>query len=331
MSLFKNKKCIGWDIGSSGVRAVELADKNGRVNLNNFAHLSYNQNIDLSFADEKNIKIVIETLRKILYKAKFSTLNSYAVIPGFYSYNKVINFNSKYSGQQIDNWLNNNISSKAFSGNNILLDWQLLSKNDKQKTIFASAVSRSLVDIYKKMFKDAGLNLLGIETSYNALIRSLFGTDNTNAIIIDIGSKFSDMTIIKNNIPYATKSMKYGGQNITDGLSSLLKVSLDQADQIKKDAIVVDKKLISKVKKEINILLEKYYQDNQSNRPDKILLTGGELRNDENCKLFKKHFNIDAYLANPWSRILYNVDLKKHLDKISPNFAVAVGSAMKSF
>lgn len=331
MSLFKNKKCIGWDIGSSGARAVELVDKSGRVNLNNFAHLSYNQDINLSFTNEKNISIVTEALRKLFYKAKFSILNSYAVIPGYYSYNQVINFNNKYSEQQIHNWLNNNISRKAFSGNNILLDWQLLSKNDKQKTIFASAVSRSLVDIYKKMFKDAGLKLLGIETSYHALIRSLFGTDNTNAIIIDIGSKFSDITIIKNNIPYATKSLNYGGQNITNELSSQLKVGLDQAEQIKKDAIAVDKKLISKVKKEINILLEKYHQDNQDKGPDKILLTGGELRNDENSKLFKKYFNIDAYLANPWSRILYNIDLKKHLDDIAPNFAVAVGSAMKSF
>lgn len=329
MKLFNKKKCLGWDIGSSGIRVVELENRDGRAYLKNFAHLDFEQVIDLSFNDNKSRELVIEAMKKIIRSAKISTIDSFAVIPGYYSYNKIFTFNRDYTQEKIDQWLDLSISKNIFSNRKILLDWQLLSEDKNQKTVFVSAVSNLLAGKYQMIFREAGLKLLGIDTTYHSLIRSIFGTDNTNAILIDVGSRFSDLTIIKNNIPNVSKSLRFGGFDITKEMSQKLNIDFIQADQIKKDAFVINKKLITKIKNEINILLGDYYQNREEIKPDKIILSGGELKNPENCKLFKKYFGIDAYLANPWGRVSYSQELQGHLKNISANFAVAVGSAMK--
>lgn len=329
MSLLKRKKAIGWDIGSSGLRAVELEQKEGRLYLKNVAHLDFKTNIDLSLEDSNSFNLVSESIKKIFHRAKFTTPNSYAVIPGFYSYNKIFNFNDTYSEEAIENWLYQNIGRNAFANSAIFLDWQLMSKKNGTKKVYASAVSQQMIAKIKQLFEESNLKLNGIETSYHSLIRSIFGNDKTNALIIDVGSRYSDLTVVENSIPSVAKSIQFGGEDVTNAISSNLNIDFDQAEQIKRDAQVVNKTILEKLKHEISQLLNGRRDGAEELKPEKIILTGGELKHPQNCELFKKHFNINSYQANPWGRILYHHDLKSYLDQLTPNFAVAIGSAMK--
>jgi len=39
--------------------------------------------------------------------------------------------------------------------------------------------------------------------------------------------------------------------------------------------------------------------------------------------------NVNAYLGDPWARVVYPQDLRPILDEIGPRFAVSIGCAMR--
>jgi len=62
---------------------------------------------------------------------------------------------------------------------------------------------------------------------------------------------------------------------------------------------------------------------------DKIILTGGSAMLPSLSDFITQLMNVNAYLGDPWARVVYPMDLRPILDDIGSRFGVSIGCAMR--
>ncbi|MFH1890596.1 MAG: pilus assembly protein PilM [Candidatus Kuenenbacteria bacterium] len=228
---------------------------------------------------------------------------------------------------------------------------QLLKKNEGKKgekdeenqeknlQILLTAAPKTLVERYLRIFKNAQLEIISLETEAFALERSLVGGDSASVMIIDIGSISSDITVINNGIPILNRSIDVGGATITNALMSSLNVDIARAEQFKRDIGFsslgeedlpeIIKDAINPIINEVKYCIDIYLSQIDKGDIEKIILTGGSAWLPELPKYLSKLLDIEVIIGNPWDKIVYPMDLKPVLNELGPRFSVAVGLAMR--
>jgi Tfp pilus assembly PilM family ATPase len=344
MKFLGSKRYLGVDIGSSGVRVVEIENKDGKAKLVNYGYVDLADPIDLSLASVESEKIVLKALVGIRKEAGFSTRKTFGAIPGFLTVNRTFNFDKSTPDSVIRLWVEKNIISDGFLGKDVVVNWQRIGKNGKSRslTILASAVSKDLIRKYKTVFKKADLRLLGLETVYHSLARSLVGYDNCPTLVVDIGESFTDFLVVCKGVPYVLESVEFGGGKTTALLAKNLHIEKSRAEQFKKDyhlffsardknsflyneVWLYGQSLELEVKKVWSDFLRKF----GGIKIGKVILTGGCSRDENLFSFFEKSLGIKAFAGDPWGRIICRREIRPMLNEIAPQFSVAAGAAMK--
>ena len=213
-------------------------------------------------------------------------------------------------------------------------------KSSKQNIkILLTAAPKNLVEKYIRIFKAADLELLRLETEAFALERSLSGGDWAPIMIIDIGAISSDISVIDNNIPILTRSIDVGGTAITKSVMTSLNVDLARAEQFKRDIGFsasgpgdlpeIIKNTINPIVNEVKYCLDIYLSQGNQHSLEKIILTGGSAFLPELVNYLSKLLDVKVIIGDPWSRVVYPLELKPALTELGPRFSVAVGLAMR--
>lgn len=218
---------------------------------------------------------------------------------------------------------------------------RISSKSQKEfSKILLTAASKDLVKKHIDIFKNAGLNLLSLDTEAFALIRALVGNDKATMMIVDIGSVVTNISIIHNSIPVLNRSIEVGGLTITKSIANSLNVSLDRAEQFKYDIGMSQNRLgQGSVPKTIETTLTpiidelryslNLYKNKDQKKIEKVILTGGSSMLLNLAEYLSKALDLRVFLGDPWARVIYPEELKPVLDEIGPRFSVAIGLAMR--
>ena len=131
-----------------------------------------------------------------------------------------------------------------------------------------------------------------------------------------------------------------GGQDITLGLSRSQEISFDKAEEMKcrvgmvgdaegRDVAAVSELLLSNIMNESARFAENY-EHKHNTKLEKIILVGGGARLKGIEKIVDQNFkNVPITIGDPFSRVDSPAFLASTIKEISPNFAVAVGIALK--
>jgi type IV pilus assembly protein PilM len=206
--------------------------------------------------------------------------------------------------------------------------------------ILVTAAPKKNVARYLSIFKKAGIELLGLETESFALERSLIGYEESPIMIVDIGAITSDLIIVEKGIPVLSRSVDAGGATITQMVASGLKVDIKRAEQFKRDIGFqtntkqgipkVIENSIEPIINEIKYCFDLFLSREEKNkRIEKIVLTGGSSFLPNLPEFLSELLNIKVVIGDPWSRIVYPMELKPVLDELAPRMSVAVGLAMR--
>ncbi|HAH04018.1 TPA: hypothetical protein DCL28_00465 [Candidatus Komeilibacteria bacterium] len=207
--------------------------------------------------------------------------------------------------------------------------------------ILVTAAPKNLVNRYIQIFNQAGLKLISLETEAFALSRALIGADKATIMIVDIGSITTDMCVIEQGVPILNRSIDVGGLTITQSIAKSLDISLERAEQFKRDFGVsinqesnqkgipkVITTALAPIVNEIKYVFDLY--QNQGNlEVEKIILAGGSAFLPNLADYFANLFNKPAVIGNPWDRVVYPEELKPVLDEVGSRLAVAIGLAMR--
>lgn len=347
---FKPASYLGIDIGSHGIKLVELKKKGKRAHLFTYAYtdkeLAQNER-DGSFLDAET---VIGLLKSMVKKAKTVSTQVLASLPSSAVHSAVINI-PKFSKKEETTAFVRREAEKLIllPLADVVLDWKIIQFNKlvgKEKTEMAlmTAAPKKLIASYSEIFKSAGLNLISLETEASALISALIGKDTAPILLIDIGATQTDLFLVEQGAPLFFHTIQMGGRNFTEVLQKILGVEAEEAEQIKRDLPshglnqrplssfpTIFEPVAASLIESIKYCFEIYGKQKEDPlaRPEKIILTGGSALIPFLDTHIINIFNLKVYIGDPWARVIYDQRLKSTLDDIGSRFGVSIGLALK--
>ena len=356
MGLFTSKKkhesCLGIDLGSSGIKIVELKRTKFGVRLLNYGFTENTSQINHNDWD-KNPEYTARVINKMLKNINAVSRTAVVALPSFSVFSSVININNS-NPKELNtaiNWEAKKIIPIPLE--EMILDWKIIPENQKKAPenkkikksprnikVLLTGAPKTLVKKYVDIFKEAKIHLLSLETETFSLIRSLVGNDESKIMFVEIGSSTTDISIIKNIIPLLNRSIDVGGLTITKAISDNLNIGEERAEQFKYDLGIssgsntnsaIPKTItdsISPIVNEIKHMLNLFENKNHE-RVEKIILSGGSALLPNLPEYLSKILNINVIIGNPWTKISYPTDLEQVLIEIGPKLAVSVGLAIR--
>ena len=229
----------------------------------------------------------------------------------------------------------------------VYYDWQILDLNLTQEkgkiSVLVVAVARSVVDQFQTVLAAAGLEVIGLETESIAQARSLLAEKNEKrtTLIIDIGDRRTSFLIAIGSTPCFTSSVPLSSQMVTDAISKSLRISFDEAEEIKikqglgslalkspvlKAALPVLENIAVEIEKSIDFYLSNlHYSENI----DSIVLCGGGSNMQGLLPYLSRRLGRPIEFGNPW----INLRLGEQLPLIDRNHSVqhstAIGLALR--
>lgn len=350
MGLFqKSESYLGVDIGTGSIKACELENRKGRAALLTYGYTNLPNDLIRSDKPE-TIKAVTLALKQIVEQAHVRTQKVIAGLPAY----AVFTFEAdlpKAEPKELEPQIRAQAErSLPVPITEMVVDWEVIEEvifeSPEKRTpenylrILITAAPRALVAKYSRIFAGAGLVLESLETETMALIRSLVGTDKAPTLILDIGATATDVSLVDGGFPRLSKGVEIGGNLFTESIAKSLNVSLDRAEQFKKDfglqsvsnAVEIPERvkavadtLANEVRKVLNI-----FYDKRSKKVERIILAGGSARLKGLDRYLEQLLEVKVYLGNPWARVIAPARLESSLQKIGAEFAVTVGLAMRN-
>ncbi len=352
----KPKSYLGIDIGTSGIKLAEIRLEAGRPRLLTYAYTERSvEDKGQSYIDETEKTAVL--LKKMMVKAKVSGKTVISGLPGSSVFSSVITVPAT-SGKELQAIIETQASKLIpMPIDEVILDWKLMAaqpkpggkpsaEESKTKTmqIILTAAAKTVVKKYVDIFKKAELKLTSLETESFALIRSLVGRDKSIIAILDVGAVRTNVIMVENGVPVLSRSIALGGMNFTKSISAMLQMDILSAEQFKRDAKSVAalfeggeipktlEQLYVPIGNEVKYSFNLFSgQNEEPKKIEKLILTGGSATLPQLAGYLTNLLGINAYIGDPFARVLAHEELRPILNEIAPRFSVAVGLAMREF
>lgn len=362
MALFSKKtklSFLGVDFGMSGIKVVELLNERGRARLVTYAYAEYPR----GYADrspQDQISTAAALLKKMTDKARITTKMAVAALPVSSVFSSIISVPSGNEKELKDaiNWQAKKLIPMPLE--EITLDSKVLDgfggpdeavkdptkKEEKKKVtrVLLTGAPSALVSSYVEILTTAGLEPLALETEAFAQIRALVGKDRSTVMLIDIGALRTNITVVEKGVPFLSRSIASGGASVTSTIAQTLGISPLQAETMKRDIKAMQafaptgdlspilqtllKPILDEIKYSFN-LYQGQSEGGQQKKIEKIIVTGGSGLLPRLPEFLTQLMNVNAYLGDPWARVVYPEDLRPVLEEIGSRFSVAIGCAMR--
>lgn len=335
---------FGLDIGSSGIRLVELKGSGTTRTLQRYAYVPLEGNIALSDA-KTDLQKLAQAIARLVDQAKVSTKNVAVGIPSSKVFTTVADVErlsdadlAKSIRYQADALIPTPLAESK-------IDWALLGDSPADKTkveILLSSVPNKFVEDRLDMLESIGLNVIAFEPDNLALARALLADNVPGAqLVLDIGRKGTDLVITQAGMPRLTRAIPTGVEAIVRSAAQNLSVDEKQAEQfVMKFGLSKDKlegQVVQAISGTVDLLVSeieksiKFYQARYAGTPlDRIVVTGGASVIPEFPVHLANKFGVNVEIGNAWRAVNVNQDRQNELAAISNQFGVAVGLAERT-
>ena len=158
-------------------------------------------------------------------------------------------------------------------------------------------------------------------------------------LIIDIGASATKVYVVERGVVALSHAIRQGGQDVTRAIATSHSFSIAEAEAYKKQHgftgsadVPYDKQamelVFSRIFAEAKRALTKYETANQK-AVSTLVLTGGGGVTKELAAYAESVFSIDVRVADPFSKTSAPAFMRPVLSEIGPEFAVAVGLALR--
>ena len=368
MGLFGKKKeerfegMLGVDVGTSGIKVVEIVPENGRLRLSRYGYSEPAGSVKIEGSLLDDAPRAAETLRKILQESSMRSTRAVASLPSSKVFHAMITLPVPKDPKedlrpiieaQARKLLPLPLEEMILDSN--ILDKDLLPKQaaDKEKEALVETGDKSkkyirvlltgapkvLVAKYVELFRLAKIELVSLETEVFAVVRSLVGKDKSRVMIVDMGAERSNIAVIDKGVPYLTRGIKSGGNAITSALAASMSVSFEEAEAMKRDLSYSStqglpppleaavKPILHEIKYTLQLYAEQEFHDNST--VEKIVITGGSSHVPGLIPYLTNALNVNVYHGDPWARVATVPEARPVLDEVGPRLAVAIGLAMR--
>ena len=333
---------FGLDIGTTAIRLVELHGSGPIKTLVKYAYVPVDSKMILSDskADQQRLAQVI---KELITQAGMATKNVAVGIPSQKVFTTIVDFDrlpppelAKAIRYQADSLI-------PTPGDKSKIDWSALGDSPKDKTkleILLSSVENDYVEQRLDLLESIGLEVIALEPDNLALTRALTTRDATAPqMVLDIGSKSTDLVVTLNGAPRLTRSIPTGAEAIVRAAAQNLNIDEKQASQFVfkfglgqdklegriHDAIIGTVDLLTgEVDKSIKFFQSRY---GENQKVASIIVTGGASALPEFPLYLANKFGIEIEIGNAWRNVSFAAERQNELLAVSNHFGVATGLA----
>ena len=355
----KDTSVIGIDIGPSSAKLVQLKNKGGRAILETYGEIAlgpYN-NTEVGRSTVLGIDKIVEAIKDLLRESNATTTKSGMSIPIGSSLIKFIEL-----PQMGDKQLAEMIPLEARKYipvpiSEVTLDYWIIPKNDNIVSEFENGAKTQSVEpahmteVLLVVIHNDALeknrqisSLVPLENSFSEIeifsaIRAVMDPSLSPQMILDIGSGSTKVYIVERGILRSSHIINRGSQDITLAISKSMGLTFDEAEKIKRQNGIVSSKDNANLV-EVSSLTVDYifmetgrvilnYEKKYGKKISKIFLTGGGVLLKGLKERAEVSFNTPVQIADPFAKVEYPAFLENVLKSAGPEFAVAIGLAIR--
>lgn len=335
---------IGLDIGSKTIKIVELDKVRDGYKLKASGIIGYKSSTPEHLADDKEMAILSDVIRKLHKEAKIAGKEVVISIPETQVYTRLVRF-----PLLTDSEVASAVKWEAeqyipFPIEEAVVDYQIIDKKEDatppQVFVLLIAAPKLLINRYVKLVEMSKLELVAIETELTAMARSICPIDQT-VMVADFGARSTNIAIVKNENLMMSRSIPTAGDALTRAVAQELGIETQQAEEYKKTYGLSSTNLNGRIKSilypvlrmvsdEIKKAIHYYQTEGEGASPSSLILSGGSAGMREMSSIMTELLGIEVSIGNPFTKIQVDPQALTQISGYAPFYAISTGLAMRN-
>ena len=345
----KEKSVLGVDIGSSALKVVQLRKEGGKAVLETYGELSLGPYGGSEVGQATNLSAdqITETLKDLLREAKVTTRNCGVSIPFARSLLTLVNL--PYRSDPKEQRTVIELEARKYIPvpvAEVQLDWFVVPETNpsepdtraqspgKTVEVLLVAVHNDELSLLNKVITEAGLAASFYEIEIFSTIRAAVDEPIKPVMVLDVGAASTKTYVVEHGVVALSHAISTGSQDITRAIAISDNVSIARAEALKKEKGLgggeqeSPELVFSRIFAEVRRVLIQYETEHKKSITS-IVFSGGGGVTTELGTYAKNAFSIDVRIANPFQKTEAPAFMRPVLEEIGPEFAVAVGLALR--
>jgi len=364
----KDKAVIGIDIGSSSIKIVQLSERKGKTVLDTYGALSLGSYGDIEIGRATNLPVgkLVIALTDILKEAKTTTRVGAVAISFNASLMTTIELPVQ-SEEHLKEIVP--IEAKKYVPvpiGEVSLDWSIIpedeidvtpdkdrknksesptaemlrkkAKTEKKLKVMIVAIHNNIISKFREIINSASLDAEFFEIEIFSALRAVLEQNSPSAMIIDIGAASTKLYIVERGNVESSHLINKGSQDITSDIARSLGISIKEAEILKRTKGLnptENKNLHSAIFLTLNYIFAEVakilrdYREKEKKTLNKIILVGGGASMKGVSEAASANLQIKVEMGDPFSKVEAPAFVSEILKNNGPEFAVAVGIALR--
>ena len=346
----KEKSVLGVDIGSSSLKVVQLRKERGKAILETYGELALGPygGGEIGQATNLSAEQITETLRDLLREAKVTTNNCGVSIPFARSLLTLVKLPYRPDPKEQKTVIE--LEARKYIPmpiSEVQIDWFGVPRANPSQPgveepkvggtveVLLVAVHNDELSMLQKVIAGAGLSASFYEIEIFSTIRAVVEERVKPIMVIDVGAASTKTYVVEHGVVALSHSIGTGSQDITRAIAISGNVSIARAEALKKeeglggdDTLGSPELVFSRIFSEVRRVLIQYETEHKKSVTS-VIFTGGGGVTKELGAYAKSTFSIDVRVADPFMKTEAPAFMRSVLEGIGPEFAVAVGLALR--
>ncbi len=351
----QSESVLGIDIGSSSIKMVQLSRKNGHPVLETYGELALGPYAGKGVGEAAVLSIekIIEAMNDIIREKEVNIKTKLCgiAIPFASSLMAVIDM-PMVPKKQLEEMIP--LEARKYIPvpiSEVSLDWYVIPKDKNPETVDPEAMANQKLEVlivalhndtivrYKDIVARTGLEASFFEIEIFSSMRSILDQEVAPVLLIDMGATSTKLYIVEKGILRSSHMIDKGSHNITNELSKSLGISMNDAEYLKREQGLPGEINGIKVRDVATFTLNyifseashfiSAFQKKYNKNVAKVVLVGGGSALKGVVEVAKTNFQTEVVAGDPFGKVIAPAFLEKVLRDTGPEFAVAVGIALR--
>jgi len=350
-SLFSSptQSVLGIDIGTSAIKIVQLRRERGRVILETYGAIALGPyaGIEIGRATSLPTEKIIEALKDVLREANTTTKHAAISIPYSSSLISILRLPvavEKQLAQVVP------IEARKYIPvpiNEVMLDWFVVNSDTKDPAgkieVLLVAIHNDTISKFRSIAAGVGLDVSFFEIEVFSAVRAALDHGIAPIAVVDMGAATTKFYVVERGLVRESHIITHGSQDLTLAASRALSVQVAQAEEWKRrfglaqtdNTVPAQAQLAQSIELSLSPLLTELsrtiaaYETRMNVSISQLVLTGGGAGLKGLQALAQQKIPTEVLLADPFAKTQAPAFLEQILKEAGPEFAVAVGLALR--
>lgn len=349
---------IGIDVGSSAIKVVEIKKKKGKAILETYGAIALGpyEGVDMGRVTNLPTEKIVEALKEVLKQSGVTNSSVAISIPVQSS----LIFSIELPVAVSEDEMKSIIPTEARKYipvpiTEVTLDYFTLPQKElsfeeennpdfptkmvDKKEVLVVALQNDAVARYRTIASECSLSASFFEIEIFSSIRANFEHELSLVLLMDFGASRTKLSLVEFGMVKSYHTINRGGADISLAISQSLSITFAEAEKMKKEFGLyehpAEKSLTDIVKTHIDYIFSEAnsvlfgYEKKYGRTVSKVVLTGGGSLLKGLKEMASNNFRAEVEIGHPFSKVGAPAFLDKVLTATGPEFAVALGLALR--